>query len=327
MLYSIFLYQSKTGLLFWEKSFEDQIEPFQAEMLSSFLSAINHNIKEMIANSSKGIKNIEMGNLIVIVTEIKSLGVEMVTISDSNNEKGIRKLIPEFIKILNENGSLFKDFDGNMSVFEILDFKILQIIEKNNKIMKKGKSSNEPLDISKKVLNLRKTLKDHLENLELEPEKINKFEKERNFLEDQLKQTPGLPKKIAILNIIDQIDHKLKDKPNIETNKQRRKKFLVELQSTKDRMKYFLEQTKQAINRSVQHSKGKPIYETDFKDAYLNLYSFSSKLKIIGRDDLCTEYRDFAKILIEKPEDQERNFPNLIKKILALSEDMESYLK
>ncbi len=129
------------------------------------------------------------------------------------------------------------------------------------------------------------------------------------------------------MNSIDQIDRKLKEKPNIEKNKQRRKKFQVELQSTKNRMKYFLEQTKQAISRSVQHSKGKPIYETDFKDAYLNLYSFSSKLKIIGRDDLCTECRDFAKILIEKPEDQEHNFPNLLKKVLELSEDMESYLK
>jgi len=317
MLYSIFLYQSNTGLLFWEKSFEDQIEPFQAEMLSSFLSAINHNIKEMIANSSNGIKNIEMGSLIVIVTKIKSLGVEMVTITDSNNEKGIRKIIPELIKILNENASLFKDFDGNMSVFEILDFKIMQIIEKNKKIIKKNN----------KVLNLRKTLEEQLEKLEIEPGKYTKFEKERIFLEDRLKETAALPKKIAILNIIDQIDHKLKDKPNIEKNKQRRKKFLVELQSTKDRMKYFLEQTKQAISKSVQHSKGKLIYETDFKEAYLNLYSFSSKLKIIGRDELCTECREIAKILIEKPEDQEHNFPHLIKKILDLSEDMESYLK
>ncbi|QEE17819.2 hypothetical protein DSAG12_03657 [Promethearchaeum syntrophicum] len=314
-------------MLFWEKSFEDQIEPFQTEMLSSFLSAINHNIKEMIANSSKGIKNIEMGNLIVIVTDIKSLGVEMVTISDSDNEKNIRKIIPEFIKILNENASLFKDFDGNMSVFEILDFKILQIIEKNKKILKKGKVLKEKLEIKEKRLTGQEGNKFVHEVRHPHYDKYTKFDEERKFLEDRLKETAALPKKIEILNSIDQIDHKLKEKPNIEKNKQRRKKFQVELQSTKERMKYFLEQTKQAINRSIQHSKGKLIYETDFKDAYLNLYSFSSKLKFIGRDDLCTEYREFAKILIEKPEDQEHNFSNVIKKILDLSEDMESYFK
>nr|WP_147664704.1 hypothetical protein [Candidatus Prometheoarchaeum syntrophicum]QEE17819.1 hypothetical protein DSAG12_03657 [Candidatus Prometheoarchaeum syntrophicum] len=314
-------------MLFWEKSFEDQIEPFQTEMLSSFLSAINHNIKEMIANSSKGIKNIEMGNLIVIVTDIKSLGVEMVTISDSDNEKNIRKIIPEFIKILNENASLFKDFDGNMSVFEILDFKILQIIEKNKKILKKGKVLKEKLEIKEKGLPGQEGNKFVHEVKHPHYDKYTKFDEERKFLEDRLKETAALPKKIEILNSIDQIDHKLKEKPNIEKNKQRRKKFQVELQSTKERMKYFLEQTKQAINRSIQHSKGKLIYETDFKDAYLNLYSFSSKLKFIGRDDLCTKYREFAKILIEKPEDQERNFSNVIKKILDLSEDMESYFK
>jgi len=312
MLYNIFLYQTKTGLLFWEKSFKDQCEPFQVEMLSSFLSAMNHNIKEMIANSSRGIKNIEMGNLKVIITEIESLGLGMVTITDVENEKAVRKIIPKFIKILNENADIFKNFDGDPSIFEDLDSQFMKIIKKN-----------------KKGLNLKKPLKEKLKKLDLdsEPDKITKFKNERNFLEDQLKNTTILPFKIEILNSIDQIDHKLKDKENIEKNKFRKKKFATELQNTKDRMKYFLEKTKQAINRSVQTSKGKLIYETDFKDAYLNLYSFSSKLKILGRDDLTYEYREIAKIFIDKPEDQAHNFPNLIKKVLALSEDMDFYLK
>ena len=315
MLYSIFLYQTKTGLLFWEKSFKDQCEPFQVEMLSSFLSAMNHNIKEMIANSSRGIKNIEMGNLKVIITEIESLGLGMVTITDVENEKAVRKIIPKFIKILNENFEIFKDFDGDPSIFEDLDSQFMKIIKKN-----------------KKVLNLKKPLKEQLEklkklDLDSEPDKITKFKNERNFLEDQLKNTTILPFKIEILNSIDQIDHKLKDKENIEKNKFRRKKFANELQNTKDRMKYFLEKTKQAINTSVQHSKGKPIYEADFKDAYLNLYSFSSKLKILGRDEICFECREIAKILIDKPEDQVHNFPKLISKVLNMSEDMDFYLK
>jgi len=310
MLYSIFLYQSKTGLLFWEKSFKDQCEPFQVEMLSSFLSAMNYNIKEMIANSSKGIKNIEMGNLKVIITEIETLGVEMVTITDVDNEKAVRKIIPSFIKILNENADLFKEFDGNVSIFEDLDSKIMKIIKKN-----------------RKVLNLKKPLKEKLEKLEPQSEKYTKLKEERKFLEDRLKNTVILPFQILILNSIDQIDHKLKDKENIEKNKKRRKKLEQELQNTKERMRYFLENTKQAINKSVQHSKGKFIYETDFRDAYLNLYSFSSKLKIIGKGDLCMELREIAKIFIDKPEDQEKNFPNLISKVLNLSDDMDSYLK
>ncbi len=264
----------------------------------------------MIVNSNNGIKNIEMGNLIVIITEIKSLGVEMVNITDVDNEKAVRKIIPDFIKILNENANLFKDFDGNMSIFEDLDSKVMKIIKKN-----------------KKVLNLKKPLKEKLKKLELEPSKHTKLKDERNFLEDRLKNTVILPFKILILNSIDQIDRKLKDKESIEKNKQRRKKFTTELQITKDRMKYFLEKTKQAINSSVQHSKGNPIYETDFKDAYLNLYSFSSKLKIIGKNDICDECREIAKVFIDKPEDQEHNFPNLISKILNLSDDMDSYLK
>ena len=310
MLYSIFLYQTKSGLLFWEKSFKDQCEPYQIETFSSFLSAINHNIRDMITDSSKGIRNIEMGNLIVIITEIESLGVEIVSISDIEDEKAIRKIMPELIKILNENAVLFKDFDGNISNFKVLDSKIMKIFEKN-----------------KEFLHIKKPFNEKFEKPDKKTIKITNFEKERNFLEDRLKNTIALPKKIEIINSIDQIDHKLKDKGNIEKNKQRRKKFKTELQNTKDRMKYFLEKTKEAINSSVQHSKGKLIYETDFKDAYLNLYSFSSKLKIIGKDDLCAECREIAKIFIDKPEDQEHNFPNLISKVLNLSEDMDYYLK
>jgi hypothetical protein len=271
---------------------------------------MNYNIKEMIANSSRSIKNIEMGNLKVIITEIKSLGVDMVNIIDIENEKAVRNIIPKFIKILNENSELFIDFDGDQSIFEDLDSKFMKIIKKN-----------------KRGLNLKKPLKELIEKLELQPEKITKIKQERNFLENQLKNTFILPIKILILNSIEQIDHKLKDMENIEKNTQRRRKLEIDLKNNKERMKYFLEKTKQAINRSIQTSKGKPIYEVDFKDAYLNLYSFSSKLKIIGRDDLCVECRDIAKILIDKPEDQVHNFPNLIKKILDLSDDMDSYLK
>ncbi len=264
----------------------------------------------MIKNSSRGIHNIEMGNLKVIITEIRSLGVEMVSISDIEDEKAIRKITPDLIKILNENAVLFKNFDGNISNFKVLDSEIMKIFEKN-----------------KNFLNIKKPFDEKFEIPDKKTIKITNLEKERIFLEDRLKNTVALPKKIEIVNSIDQIDHKLKDKVNIEKNKIRRKKFVSELQSTKDRMKYFLEKTKQAINRTVQHSKGKPIYETDFKDAYLNLYSFSSKLKIIGRDDLCTEYREIAKIFIDKPEDQLHNFPKFISKVLNLSDDMDDYLK
>ena len=309
MLYSIFLYQTKTGLLYWEKSFKDQFDPNQAEIISSFLSAINKNVKEMLTNSNKGLKNIEMGDLIVIITEIENLGIDMVNIVDKDDDKAIRKIIPDFIKIFKDNNALFEEFDGNLSKFEVLDSQIVSIIEKNKKLFK-----------------IKQKFDTDLKKIEIHPDKRSKFLEERNFLEDRLKNTISLPKKIEIINSIDHIDRKLKDKINIEKNRQRRKKLNTELENTKNRMKYFLEHTKEAINSAIQHSHGKPVYDADFKDAYLNLYSFSSKLKLIGRDDLCAECREIAKIFIDKPAEQVHNFPDLIKKVLNFPEDMESYL-
>lgn len=66
--------------------------------------------------------------------------------------------------------------------------------------------------------------------------------------------------------------------------------------------------------------------DIDFRDAYLNLYSFSTKLKLIGRDDLADEYRQLAQLLIDKPAERLQDIPQLLSKILSLPEDANNYM-
>ena len=74
MLYSLFIYQVKTGLLLWEKSFENDMD-HKSELFSSFFSAIQSFLREMILQGthhqdSRGLAGIDMGNFVVKITEI-----------------------------------------------------------------------------------------------------------------------------------------------------------------------------------------------------------------------------------------------------------------
>ena len=95
----------------------------------------------------------------------------------------------------------------------------------------------------------------------------------------------------------------------------------------KDRLKYFIVQTQELISKELAKSSRQKIEEIDFKSIYMNLYSFSSKLKFIGRDELGKELRIIAKNLIEKPTEIKKEIPSMLTRVLQLSTDIDSYIE
>ncbi len=108
MLYSIFIYQSQSGLLIWDKSFEKQMDARRVELFSSFFSAIQSFVKEIITTSGKGLKNIEMGNFVIKITGIPKLNLEIVAIIDKDDEKPIARIVSRMIQLLEEHKQLFE---------------------------------------------------------------------------------------------------------------------------------------------------------------------------------------------------------------------------
>ena len=318
MLYSIFIYQTESGLLLWDKSFEKDMDSNKIQLFSSFFSAIQSFVKEIISTGSKGLKNIEMGNFLVNVTAISKLGLDIVAIADKGDEKHLHKFTPKLIKILSSHSEIFKDWDGNRGRFKILDLEILQIL-KNEKNLVGNKSL---LDERSQIIG------DIFNNLpDLETEQKSRYIKEREFLEKRLRDTPSIPKKLEVLNSIEEINRKLKDTDAVQKSERNRKKLLTELRSTKDKLRYFLSNTKNAINKTVDRVGGRNLFDLDFKDAYLNLYSFSTKLKMIGRADMSEEYRGIARMFIDKPEEMRGEFSQLVTKVINLSDDIDSYFQ
>jgi hypothetical protein len=71
----------------------------------------------------------------------------------------------------------------------------------------------------------------------------------------------------------------------------------------------------------------KSLMEMDFKDAYMNFYSFGTKLKLIGQDDVGNQYHQMAQVLVDKKEENREQIVQSIQSILKLPDDPNFYLK
>ncbi len=323
MLYSLFFYQNKTGLLLWEKSFGSELNE-KTELISSFFSAIQNFLKELILDGSfqqesKGLQAIDMGNYSISITDIPELEIDVVVITDKNQVKIAKKFVSKIIKLLKEeHKEIFFDWDGDLGRFNVLDLEILRILQNYKDLMG---SSGKFLEESNEIMD------DIIEQMpELELEQRSHYLDELNFLDEKLNNSKNIFKKIELMNSKQTILQKLKEKEKIKKIQQEKFKMLSELDNTKQKLSYYLTQTKQYISDVVQNSYGKGLYDIDYKNAYMNLYSFSSKLKQIGNDELSKKYYDIANILLKKPTNQKETFSNIITDILNLSDNVDSYI-
>ena len=161
---------------------------------------------------------------------------------------------------------------------------------------------------------------------ELKDDQKNHYRDEISFLDDRFKQSQNIFKKLEILNSKDIVLHKLKEKEIIKSNRRLRQKLMSDLNSTKDKLSYYLTRTKESITKIVETGKGKSLFDLDFNQVYINLYSFSTKLKFVGNNAMSERYRTYAKILVDKPEGKKNEFSNVIREILNLSNNIEDFL-
>jgi hypothetical protein len=318
MLYSIFIYQSQSGLLIWQKSFEKQMDATRIQLFSSFFSAIQSFVKEIITSNDKGLKNIEMGNFVVKVTDLPKLNLEIVSIIDKDDEKTISKVTVQIVNLLQQHAQLFENWDGNQEKFDVLDFEIIKIIQTEKQLLGTKSLIDGQNEILGRIID---------EMPELEKGQRDNYIKEREFLYQKFASTTNILKKAEILSSADIISQKLKDKNELIKIAGMRKNLTKELEDTKQKLGFFLQNMKSAISKSVELLGRKSLMDMDFKDAYINLYSFTTKLKLIGRDDLADKYREYAQLLVDKKEDQREQLSEALQMLLKLPDDIKGYFK
>jgi hypothetical protein len=318
MIYSIFLYQSNTGLLIYDKNFQD-ISTGKMEIFSSFFSAINTFISELVlgdsSDHSNGLTNIELQDYSVLITSLSKINIDLVIIADKEDIKSVNKVIPKLIKLLNKYEQLFLSWDGNKDEFTILDHPLTELIIANVKVVRKSLLEH-PDQVLKSIWEHKKQLtKENIENLI----------QERDLLIYKIETTANLPRKIAMSKSVVELSEKLKDEITFLKYQDEINRLKNELKDVKFKLSYYLDKTREALNEAINGLGDKPLHLGDFKSTYLNLYSFSTKLKLI-KESGWEIYRDSASKLIEKDAIDDHDLSELIQDLLKMSSNIEDYL-
>ena len=315
MLYTIFLYQSESGLLLFDKSFQD-VSHGKMELFSSFFSALKTFIGEMVLDGSTELKNIELGDYSVLITSVNEIKADLVVIGDKEDYKSINKLIPKIIKILGKYPELFLEWKGNRNDFEILDQPITELVLSQKKLLGQKSLIERQEHILKSMWALKK---------DLSTQQINNLSLEKKNLMESLDKSTVLPQKLALLEKLLEISENLKEEKDFIKFQNDLKQIKDEIRDTKIKLNYYLEKIKNTINQAINQLGNKPLDQGDYKDVYLNLYSFSNKLKNMSNDDNWQEYRDLAINIINKNEIPPEEISQTISAILKMSDNIEDY--
>jgi len=317
MIYSLFLYQSKSGILLYDKNFQD-VRDGKLEMFSAFFSALKSFISEMVLSGSKELKNIELGDYFVLITSIPETESDLVIIADKEDNKTINKLVPKLVRIILNYKELFINWDQRVKTFKILDKPLTELILSKKRLVE-GTSLIEKQEV------VLKSIWSHKKDLSAEVKQnlIN----EKEILQKKLLKADDFKEKLALTEKLIQISSKLKDEEGFIQFQKEAKLIKDEIIDRKLKLQYYLERTKAALSNTLDNLGRKSLKDGDYKDTYLNLYSFSTKLKNLTDSDTYETYQMLAKALINKDEISIDELSQVISKILAMKDDIDSYLK
>ncbi|MFW9949732.1 MAG: hypothetical protein ACFFKA_06365 [Candidatus Thorarchaeota archaeon] len=300
--------------MIYDKNFqEEEIE--KSQMFSSFLSAMKAFVSDLIMKGSKESKNIELGDYTVSITGIPKINIDLVIIADKEDIKSVNKLIPKFIKFLLKCEEIFLSWDGKKEIFDILENPITKLIYDNLKSFRKS-IPIKPEQVLESIWASTKHLSE---------ESRNGLIQERDMLIFKMENMIVLPPKLALAEKIIQLSNELKDEDTKIRFQNEINKIKKEIDDTKLKLNFYLGKIKNTLSYAIENLGDKPINSGDFKNTYLNLYSFSTKLKLL-KEKGWEIYRELANKLIEKDSISEHELNDVIKKILAMSPDINNYL-
>ena len=314
MIYTIFLYQSHTGLLIYDKSFQE-INTGKMEMFSSFFLTLKSFVSELVLNGSKELKNIELGDYTVLITSLSKVKVDMVIIADKEDAKAINKLIPKLIKLLQKYEQLFLSWDGNSEEFKILDHPLTELVLANVKDVKKTLLQS-PEQMLKSMWAHKKKLTE---------EKFENLVQERDLLIYKIENAVNIPSKLAKAQTVVELSERLRDESTFLKYQGEVSRFKNELKDAKFKLNHYLNKIKTSLNEAIDNLGDNPIHLGDFKNSYLNLYSFSTKLKLV-KENGWEIYREIASKLIDKDSLSDHELSEIIQTLLNMSTNVEDYL-
>ncbi len=316
MLFSVFLYESTTGLLVWDKNF-DSTKPDQIEMFSSFFSAIKTFVKEMVlkGGAAETLKNIEMGSHLITIYSLKDIGYDLVFIADKDDEKSIKKVTPKIIEILIAHKELFGQFDGNVRKFQVLTTPIEEVLAKQKGLIDQKKSLIEDKETLIKQLFAKRG--------KLEPAEEQALRGEWDKYSAQVPATTNLLRKSQILEQMMLIEQRLADDAKFLNSSRIHEQLSKDIADLHYKLNYWLKETKNNLQKSINSiaQTQKSLQDADYKDAYRTLLDFSANIKKIADESVAVRFRVLARYLIDKNTIPPDVLSKTINEIMNLKDD------
>ena len=314
MIYAIFLYKASNGSLIYDQNFQE-LDAGKLELFSSFFSAIKTFVAELLRDESKKLKNIDLGEFSIVVSSIKNLDLDLVIITDKQDTKIVNKLLPKLLKLLIKYEAQFLAWEGDRREFIILEQPLTELVLTNIKDAKKT-LLERPEQVLKSMWAHKKQLSEDLrENLI----------QERDLLIYKIEKSILLPRNLILSEKVVNLSEQLQDEDTFLKYQSEVNRIKEDIKDAKFKLEYYLKNMKSSLNQSIEDLGSKLISAGDYKDTYLSLYSFSTKLKVL-KEDGWEIYRDLANKLIDKENVPDEEISQAIHQILELSDNVEDYL-
>ena len=321
MIYSLFLYQRESGLLLYNKVFQD-VSDGKMEMFGAFFSAIKSYISEILLEGSKELRTIELGDYIIFTSLVPETNSDLVIIANKEDYKLLKRIFPKFTKIILNHKELFIEWRANVNEFLILDQPLTDLIHSKKQLLgESGSGSIKDFSI-KKILKSISSQKREVS----EQSKLNLI-KERDYLISRLKRVNNYFQKLTIIEKLIEISENIKDNEGSIKYRNEAKILRKKIEDTKIKLNFFLNKVKTLLTEAVNQLGNKSLKEGDYNEAYLNLYSFTQKLTNLSSPLIKKKYQELARKLSNKDNISDNELSQTIALILNMDDKIEEYFE
>lgn len=318
MLYFLFLYQSETGALLYEKDFQVKGDKTM-ELFGSFFSALKNFISGIIPKEGQELRTIGLGEINGYVAKIPELLIDLVIIADKEDNKIVEKLFSELVKLIIHFKILFQISPINHKLYEDFDENINRLILSHKKIVDPMLLIEKQGDILKSIWTQRGELSEKLRT------ETDEIKKKREEIIKKLELEINIINKLAFCQEIIKISEDLKDHEVLVEYQKIAKILRDEIYDNNLRLNYYLSKAKESLQLALDALSGKSILYGQYKEVYSNLYSFSSKLKNYANPETQKKYYNLAKKFIDVNKVSLEELSEIIHEVLSMDDKIESY--
>ncbi len=300
MVQSIYIFQRKTSSLLYTKNF---LSDENVEMFSAFFTALKGFVSEISLKDSSKLSSIELGGYLVLINPVKGIASDLVIITNKEDAKATKKLIPKLIKIILNHQSLFK-MENTLSSHDLEEFNqdITNFILSNKKLLRQGTLVDDQSVVLKSIWNLKGDLSSKIRDGLI---------KEKEELLDKHSYEENLIRKAEIVQDLIEIAEKLQEDEDFIEFQAELSEVKTQIRDQKLRLDFYADRIKKAIKGSA------------YREVYPNLYSFCSNLKNLADSQTIAKYSKLANTVINRNNITEEEFFETLKEISEIDSDID----